>query len=959
MNTFVTKKQQNTKHIHIATYNVLTLRSEESLQELLHSIEDIKWDIIGLSEVRRNGEAIEEYRHVILYHKGEIPGRHGVGFLIKKELKNSVVEIIGISDRIAILNIGIPPGKEIWSIVQIYSPTEQSTTLEIESFYSSLNTALKEHTHKNCIIMGDFNARVGTPRNGEDLVLGPYSSGKRTRNGQKLMEMAFENNMKIMNSVFNKRTSRRWTWVSPDGQYKNEIDYFLTNRPKSVDDCGTIANQNFNSNHRMLRARLNTSSNLKLNRPFKVKTLIPNNSARIAMIKENLNSVTESSLHHLNTQHKYNTIHEILTARLETSIKSKSQDKRHISEKTNELLEKRSKLIKTVNKTKTIREQIGKISKEIKSQMRRDREHLRLKTFEKHISKTGGIKKALKFLSDKTNWIPNMKDRHSKTKTKRSDILSIATKFYENLYSSNNQLDSTELNNSDSVPSILLEEINKAIETQKKDKAPGPDEISNELLSDCKNDMAPLLKYIFNDILHTEKIPTQWTTSTIILLHKKGDRNEMNNYRPISLMSNIYKVFAKIILWRITRTLDENQPKEQAGFRAGYSTLDHIHTVRQIFEKNKEFNVPFYCCFIDYNKAFDSIEHENIWHGLKNQGVEHKYIRILKNVYTNSTARIKLEKEGKEIKINRGVRQGDPLSPKLFTAVLEEILRKLKWDQYGLNINGEQLSHLRFADDIILFATTKEHLQSMIIDLERESRKVGLTMNTSKTKAMTNASEDTVIINGEPIEFVKEYTYLGQQISTTDIMSKEIDTRIGKAWKCYWGLKEVMKNTETKITVKAKLYNTCILPVLTYGCQTWALTKAQNRKLETCQTAMERSMLNIRRSDKISNKTIRKRTKIEDVTMRVRKLKWKWTGHIIRGIEKWNKNIMFWYPRNRKRKQGRQFRRWEDEIKIIAGKTWTRKALNRREWKEMEEAFAKVGQTDRVVGVTDSPESLV
>lgn len=111
---------------------------------------------------------------------------------------------------------------------------------------------------------------------------------------------------------------------------------------------------------------------------------------------------------------------------------------------------------------------------------------------------------------------------------------------------------------------------------------------------------------------------------------------------------------------------------------------------------------------------------ENIWYCLKNQGVDQKYIRIIKNVYINSTAKIKLEKEGKEIKINRGVRQGDPLSPKLFTAVLEGIFRELSWDHYGLNINGERLSHLRFADDIVLFAETKEHLQNMIIDLERE-----------------------------------------------------------------------------------------------------------------------------------------------------------------------------------------------------------------------------------------------
>lgn len=423
-------------------------------------------------------------------------------------------------------------------------------------------------------------------------------------------------------------------------------------------------------------------------------------------------------------------------------------------------------------------------------------------------------------------------------------------------------------------------------------------------------------------------------------------------------MSNIYKVFAKVILARITRTLDENQPREQAGFRAGYSTLDHIHTVRQIIEKNKEFKVPFYCCFIDYKKAFDSIEHENIWRCLKDQGLEQKYIRIIKNVYANSTANIKLEREEKEIKINRGVRQGDPLSPKLFTAVLEDIFRKLDWENYGLNINGEKLSHLRFADDIILFAESKAHLQNMLLDLDKRSRIVDLTMNASKTKALTNASEDPIIINGVSIEYVKEYTYLGQQIAMTDIMSKEIDTRIGNAWKCYWRLREIMKNEEIKLSVKSKLYNTCVLPVLTYGCQTWALTKAQSKKLETCQTAMERSMLDLRKSDRVQNKTIRNRTKIQNVTTRIRKLKWQWTGHIIRGIEKWNRSIVFWYPRNRKRKRGRPIRRWEDEIKAIAGKLWTRKALNRVEWKEMEEAFAKVGQTDEVVDVINSAESL-
>ncbi|KAL0860232.1 hypothetical protein ABMA27_010539 [Loxostege sticticalis] len=395
----------------------------------------------------------------------------------------------------------------MWSIIQIYSPTEQSTISEIESFYSTLNAAIKEHAHKNCIIMGDFNAQIGTPRKGEDIVLGPYSKGKRTRNGDKLMELAFENHMKIMNSHFKKRDTRRWTWISPDGRYKNEIDYFLTNRPKLFDDCGTIANLNFKSNHRMLRASLNISTALKSNRPFKAKSKTSNKPENIATTKEKLRSITEESFGNLSTQQKYNIFHEALTARDETSNQDKSKAKAYISEKTKRLLEKRSKSIATANKTKSIRDQIGKLSKEINTQLRKDREHHRLNTFESYIKKTGGIKKAIKVLSDKNNWIPNMKDQQNKTRTKRSDILSIATNFYENLYASKRQLGITDLSNNESVPPIREEEIQNAIKTQKKGKAPGPDDITNELLFECRNYIAPILKHIFNDILNTENIP--------------------------------------------------------------------------------------------------------------------------------------------------------------------------------------------------------------------------------------------------------------------------------------------------------------------------------------------------------------------------------------------------------------------------------------------------------------------
>lgn len=429
----------------------------------------------------------------------------------------------------------------------------------------------------------------------------------------------------------------------------------------------------------------------------------------------------------------------------------------------------------------------------------------------------------------------------------------------------------TDLSNTEMVPEIMYAEVLSTIKSQKKDKTPGADGINNEFLISNKDLLVPLLTNIYNEVLQHEIIPDQWTKSTIILLHKKGDKNNINNYRPISLVSNIYKVFAKIILRRLTKILDENQPREQAGFRSGYSTLDHIHVIKQLFEKSKECNIIFYCCFVDYSKAFDSLIHEKIWQALKNQGVDIKYIRILKNIYLNSTAKIKLEKEGSEIKIKRGVRQGDPVSPKLFTAVLEEVFRQLDWERYGLRINGENLSHLRFADDLIILSHSAEELQIMLQELDKESSKAGLIMNLEKTKVMTNGPQKLPIyINNTKIEYVNEYLYLGQLISPIDLTTKEIERRIGHAWRTYWSLKDIMKSTVMSMAIKRKLFNTCILPVFTYGCQTWALTKAHIKKLEVCQNSMERSMLGKKRSDRIRIKTIKRNTKLKDMTRQSR-----------------------------------------------------------------------------------------
>ena len=118
--------------------------------------------------------------------------------------------------------------------------------------------------------------------------------------------------------------------------------------------------------------------------------------------------------------------------------------------------------------------------------------------------------------------------------------------------------------------------VKSAVKQSKKGKAPGPDNITIDLIDAAGDIINDKLATLFNECLIQSKVPEIWNEAIIILLHKKGDQKNISNYRPISLLNNIYKLFTKIITNRITRTLDENQPTEQAGFRRGFSTIDHF-----------------------------------------------------------------------------------------------------------------------------------------------------------------------------------------------------------------------------------------------------------------------------------------------------------------------------------------------------------------------------------------------
>lgn len=223
---------------------------------------------------------------------------------------------------------------------------------------------------------------------------------------------------------------------------------------------------------------------------------------------------------------------------------------------------------------------------------------------------------------------------HSSIKTNRYDIIDVASEFYKKLYANEGKTQEKDLEpnyNCEDIPPLLPCEIRTAIQHLKSQKSPGADGITNDVLKAIMEPLTPILTKLFNYIIYMKIAPKEWETSIITLLYKKGDSNDIGNYRPISLQQTTYKVFTTVLLKRISTILESNQPREQAGFRPNYSTTDHIFTLTQIIENYIEYGKQLYIGFVDYSKAFDSIFHEPMWNALKSKESKKGIWKYLRN----------------------------------------------------------------------------------------------------------------------------------------------------------------------------------------------------------------------------------------------------------------------------------------------------------------------------------------
>ena len=486
-------------------------------------------------------------------------------------------------------------------------------------------------------------------------------------------------------------------------------------------------------------------------------------------------------------------------------------------------------------------------------------------------------------------------------------------------------------------------EIIDAINKLKKGKAAGPDQIPPEALKADASVTADLLFPLFAKIWNDGEFPKDWKEGHLVKLPKRGDLSNCNNYRGITLLSIPGKVFNRIILERVKTATDPQLRDQQAGFRKNRSTTDQIAALRIIVEQSLEWNSQLIVNFLDYEKAFDSIDRATLWKILRHNGIPEKMVHLIKSMYEGTSCRVVHDGQLTDsFDIKTGVRQGCLLSPFLFILAIDWLMKEttrgrrngIQWTPWT------QLDDLDFADDLALLSHTREQMQEKTSVLNSLSRSVGLRIHPGKSKVLkiVSASKEQVEIEGNALEDVESFCYLGSIIDRDGGTTAEIKSRIGKAQAAFTSLNKLWRTRDISLRTKLRIFNSNVKSVLLYGCETWNASQTCIKRIQVFINKCLRRLLKIRWTDKVTNEEVFRRTGQGPVGVEVGKRRWRWIGHTLRKPGCTTRKVLDWNPQG-KRSRGRPRGTWrrvtENDVQR-SGKTWNsvkKLAQDRERWR--------------------------
>ena len=423
---------------------------------------------------------------------------------------------------------------------------------------------------------------------------------------------------------------------------------------------------------------------------------------------------------------------------------------------------------------------------------------------------------------------------------------------------------------------ISVTELDKACMRLRNGTASGSTEIPPELIKEWPLEMKEVVCKVFNTWYDTGFFPEMGKQQKVTLLHKKGVRTRIANYRTLSMGCNICKIYLSILTKRIEKITEEKQilGNIQNGFRAGRRIEDCLlilqHAINKVKTSGRDKKPAI--AFLDICKAYDRVWRQGIWYKMEEMGFSQKLINAIKESYNGPTAIINFQGVTTEkVKMEVGLRQGCVMSPILFAIYLADLGKEIERSKLGIQIgpteNTDVVSGIFFADDMVLIGKNHENLRKLL-------KMVG--DYAQKWKTEFSAEKSVVLPLNEPIQTERKWKFGRKYISETDIAGIQISDSdkikyLGfqirqDKWDIYHKHKEQLPhrlesqiwktiipatNTARKIVYGAKIWEVYMVPKITHGISATTLTKKQIDKIAKVEREFLRTLLQVGRQTAI------------------------------------------------------------------------------------------------------------
>ena len=896
--------------MRIATWNIQTLL-RPGYEDLL-SLELAKYNIAiaGLCETRwrGSGEKTVGGHHFIWSGPNDGRGLHGVALAVPSNLKSTVLSWKPISGRLLIARLNSKHGKI--SVIVGYAPTEVAPDNIKDAYYDQLQSILQTvPPHDLTLVLTDANATISADTRDPTLpyVTGPVFVDRATNdNGRRLVNLCREAGLSVADSWFPRKKIHHWTWISNDGVTMKAIDHILvsTRWRSFVQNCRVFRGaQLANTDHRMLVATLT----LKLKRTPANKVLRhavhalekPTVRQHFALTISNRYAALED-----NASTDWPTFRDAVTSTATDVLGSRGAAPKRpwISPQTLSIIEER-RHARLNNDKQTYRRLNGARNAAI----RRDQDNYWSKQAEEleSASHNNNMRQMYSILR-KAKAAPNqqshlIKDSNGHLLSTKEDCLERWREHFSSLLNhppvpDDPYLDS-ELNKNAAganenclLTPVTQDEVSSALKKMKSWKAPGICGITAEMLKAGGETMVLWLVDIINHVWVQGRLPDDWKRGIILPFWKrKGDQYVCKNHRGITLLSIPGKLFTRILLRRALPAIRGRRRVQQAGFLPNRSTTDHISALRLLIEKAREYRQDreLYIAFIDLRAAFDTVDHSSLWKILEILGTPPKILGFFRQLYTDAQSCVRASgTDSSPFTINSGVRQGCVAAPDLFNCVIDYIMERVVAGIPAVKLGAYELADLEYADDTAILQGSLQDLTRALEIFDQEAKKLGLAVNWDKTELMRvgdGPDPANITIAGEEVKFVSSFRYLGSIISNKGDLKPEINRRRALALSVMQSLsKPLWRHRHISQNTKLRIYNSCVLSVLLYGAETWAVNPTLESRIDGFDSRALRRIEGIHWTQHVSNEEVRRRTRQPPASALAAQRRVRWLGHILR-----------------------------------------------------------------------------